>query len=136
MIALDASRCLGCAACSNVCPNAFITLEQGEERTIRFNRCSEECHLCVEFCPAKALSLVPETEETSITFPLVKCPSCKACYATRPMLDRILSAVPSHLQIDAYGTGWVEICPSCRQDLERDRLSRQVIQRRCRIEMR
>ena len=66
MIQVDVNKCLGCFACSNICPNQFITREEeeGKRRTIRWSKCKEECDICVEFCPAKALTLVPYSDST------------------------------------------------------------------------
>jgi Fe-S-cluster-containing hydrogenase component 2 len=72
MIQVDASKCLGCFSCSNVCPSQNITrLETSEKRSIHWKKCKEECDLCVEFCPAKALALVPfdeASEEPTVAF--------------------------------------------------------------------
>jgi len=130
MISVDREKCLGCKACSNVCPNHFITREDGRQRTINFSKCSEECDLCVEFCPGKALSLVPECPETTLVFDLVPCTICGTGFATENMLKRVASSVPLHLQVDDSGQSWIQICPSCRQDLERERMARQILLRR------
>ncbi|NPV61790.1 MAG: 4Fe-4S dicluster domain-containing protein [Methanotrichaceae archaeon] len=131
MIRVDASKCLGCYSCSNVCPNKFITREETEDRrTIHFARCSEECDLCVEFCPAKALTLVPldlECEEPSVSFELVPCKICGAKYATEPMLQRVEASLPQELQKDTSGLAWIRICPVCRRDLEAERAAKQLV---------
>ena len=93
MIKVDANKCLGCFSCSNVCPSQNITrTETPELRCVHWKRCKEECDLCVEFCPAKALTLVPYDEsclEPALTFDLVACKICGSRYATEPMLKRI-----------------------------------------------
>jgi NAD-dependent dihydropyrimidine dehydrogenase PreA subunit len=131
MIQVDASKCLGCYSCSNVCPNKFITREEtGDRRTIHFSKCSEECDLCVEFCPAGALTLVPldpESEEGSVSFELVPCKICGARYATEPMLRRIEASLPEALQKDSSGLAWIWICPVCRRDLEAERATKQLV---------
>ncbi len=96
MIKVDASKCLGCFSCSNVCPSQNITREETPElRSIHWKRCKEECDLCVEFCPGKALMLVPYDEsypEPNVSFDLVACKLCGSRYATEPMLRRIESS--------------------------------------------
>jgi ferredoxin len=131
MISLDPSKCLGCCSCSNVCPNKNITREDvGAKRFVRYKKCSEFCDICVESCPGKALSLAAQGEDVEIAFDLVKCKVCGAPYATEKMLDSIRSSVPGNLQLDSSGDSWVEACPMCRRDLERERAARPVLKSR------
>ncbi len=131
MIKVDASLCLGCFSCSNVCPNQNITREETpQKRSLHWKRCKEECDLCVEFCPAKALTLVPfdETvEEPAIAFDLVACKICGARYATEPMLRRIESSLPENLQKDSSGLAWIWVCPVCRRSIEAERAASQMV---------
>lgn len=125
MIKVDISRCLGCSACSNVCPNKNITKEDDDgKRTIRFAQCREECDLCVEFCPGKALTLVPEAEETVVVLDLVPCQVCGTPFATEPTQKRVASTIPPHLQRDSSGLYWIDVCPPCRRELEGERALR------------
>lgn len=136
MIKVDASKCLGCFACSNICPNQFITREEeeGNRRTVRWSKCKEECDICVEFCPAKALTLVPYSDSTpelvEVSFDLVPCEVCKKGFATEPLLKRIREAIPPNLQTDSNGRSWAGICPFCRRELEAETASKQVVQSR------
>jgi ferredoxin len=131
MIEVDATKCLGCHACSNVCPSQNITREEtAERRSIHWKKCKEECDLCVEFCPAKALTLVPFnewSEEPTVTFDLVSCKICGSRYATEPMLRRIESALPANLQKDATGLAWIWVCPVCRREIEAERATKQMV---------
>ena len=90
MIKVDPGKCLGCLSCSNVCPNQnIVLLQSADTRTVHWKKCKEECDLCVEFCPAKALALVAYDElvpESEISFELVACRVCGSRYATLPML--------------------------------------------------
>jgi ferredoxin len=135
MIQVDSNKCLGCFACSNICPNKFITREENEiKRTIRWSKCKEECDICVEFCPAKALTLAPYSEVTpeitEVSFDLVSCEVCGKCFATEPLLKRIRETIPQNLQVDSNGRSWVGICPFCRRELEAKTASRQIVQNR------
>jgi len=107
MIKVDLSKCVGCNSCSNVCPSQNILREDtADGKRIHWKRCKEECDLCVEFCPAKALMLVPfeeASEEPDAIFDLVACKICGARYATEPMLKRIESVLPVNLQKDSTG---------------------------------
>lgn len=136
MIQVDAAKCLGCFACSNICPNQFITREEaeGKKRTIRWSKCKEECDICVEFCPAKALTLVPYRDETpekiEASFDLVPCRMCNKGFATEPLLKRIRETIPANLQVDSTGRSWVEICPFCRRELEAQTACQQIVRSR------
>ncbi|MBN1234981.1 MAG: 4Fe-4S dicluster domain-containing protein [Methanotrichaceae archaeon] len=131
MIKVDASLCLGCLSCSNVCPSQNIVRTQtGEMRSIHWKRCKEECDLCVEFCPAKALTLVPFDEtvpEPDVSFDLVACKICGSRYATEPMLRRIEAVLPANLQKDSEGLEWIRVCPVCRRNIEAERVTRQMV---------
>jgi formate hydrogenlyase subunit 6/NADH:ubiquinone oxidoreductase subunit I len=128
MIKVDLENCLGCSSCSNVCPNKFIIRNDYHgKRSISFKKCMEECDLCVEFCPAKILTLVPESNETTLTFELVSCRVCGSCYATEQMLERIESTLPSNLQKDSAGLAWIRICPTCRRNIEAERATKQLV---------
>ena len=137
MIKVDLSLCLGCQACSNVCPSQnIVRTDTGESRTIHWKRCKEECDLCVEFCPAKALALVPydeSTPEPEISFDLVACRVCGSLYATMPMLMRVKASLPPGLQEDASGIEWIWICPQCRRDIEAEKAAGQVMRERKRM---
>ena len=128
MIRIDVEKCLGCFSCSNICPNKNIICEQNEvQRTISFKKCREECDLCVEFCPSKALTLVPESEEISMTFELMACRICGAHYATELMLKRIEASLPPNLQKDSMDLAWIWICPTCRRKIEAERATKQMV---------
>ncbi len=131
MIKVDASLCLGCHSCSNVCPSQnIVRTETGVTRSIHWKRCKEECDLCVELCPAKALTLVPFDEsvpEPEVCFYLVACKICGSRYATEPMLKRIESVIPANLQKDSEGLDWIRVCPVCRRTIEAERATRQMV---------
>ena len=136
MIKVDASLCLGCRSCSNVCPSQnIVRTETDEMRSIHWKRCKEECDLCVEFCPAKALTLVAFDEsvpEPDLSFDLVACKICGAQYATELMLRRIESVVPANLQKDSDGLEWIRVCPVCRRSIEAEKATRQMVLSRSR----
>jgi Pyruvate/2-oxoacid:ferredoxin oxidoreductase delta subunit len=128
MIRIDVEKCLGCFSCSNICPNKNIICEEnGALRTISFKKCGEECDLCVEFCPAKALALVPESDEISMTFELMACKICGSYYTTEPMLKRIETSLPLNLQKDSTDLAWIWICPACRRKTEAERATEQIV---------
>ena len=131
MIKVDPDLCLGCCSCSNVCPNQnIVRTETQDKRSIHWKRCKEECDLCVEFCPAKALTLVPFDEsvrEPDVSFDLVACKICGSRYATEPMLRRIESVLPADSQKDPEGLEWIRVCPTCRRNIEAERATREMV---------
>lgn len=139
MIKVDSGKCLGCQACSNVCPSQnIVLLQSADSRTIHWKRCKEECDLCVEFCPAKALTLVPYDElvpEPEISFELLACGTCGSRYATLPMLLRVEASLPPGLQKDADGLKWIWVCPQCRRDIEAEKAAGQVVRERKRLSL-
>ncbi|MCR3883305.1 4Fe-4S dicluster domain-containing protein [Methanotrichaceae archaeon M04Ac] len=126
MIRVDPRLCIGCLSCSNVCPRQnIIRTQTEEERRIRWKRCREECDLCVELCPAGALTLVPIDEsapEPEVSFPLVGCRICGRSYATEPMLLRVEAALPK-----SQSPEWVRICPTCRRTAEAERATGDMV---------
>ena len=131
MIRVDISLCLGCQSCFNVCPGQNIIRKETDGRiTVHWKRCKEECDLCVEFCPARALTLVAFDEsvpEPDLSFDLVACKICGARYATEPMLRRIESVVPVNLQKDSDGLEWIRVCPVCRRSIEAEKATKQMV---------
>jgi Pyruvate/2-oxoacid:ferredoxin oxidoreductase delta subunit len=136
MIKIDAGLCLGCLSCSNVCTSQnIVRTETADKRSLHWKRCKEECDLCVEFCPAKALILVPFDEtvpEHDVSFDLVACKICKSRYSTEPMLRRIESTLPANMQKDSEGLEWIRVCPVCRRNIEAERATKQMVLGRCR----
>lgn len=131
MIEVDPGLCIGCRSCSNVCPSQkILRTDSTEARRILWKRCREECDLCVEFCPAKALTLVPIDEsvpEPELSFDLVACRICGSRYATEPMLSRIEAALPSDSRRDPEGAEWIRACPPCRRRAEAERAAEETV---------
>ena len=78
----------------------------------------------MEFCPARALALVPYDEsvpELDLSFDLMACKICGSRYATEPMLKRIEATLPEKVQKDSTGLAWIRICPVCRRNIEAER---------------
>jgi ferredoxin len=90
----------------------------------------------VEFCPAKALTLVAFDEsvpEPDLSFDLVACKICGSRYATEPMLRRIESIIPANLQRDSDRLEWIRVCPVCRRSIEADKATKQMVLDRSRL---
>ncbi|NPB00943.1 MAG: 4Fe-4S dicluster domain-containing protein [Crenarchaeota archaeon] len=58
----DPERCIGCGACSNVCPTDSINVDRKENKIVWIHnvaRCIRCCY-CVDNCPTGALSVGDE----------------------------------------------------------------------------
>ncbi len=119
---IDKDKCIGCQACTNICPEAYITFTDHESvRTFQFAKtCAAECNRCEEVCSEKAISLAPAAEASgeslNIELPLFKCTGCGASYATEKMMDKTRSSLVAILGEDACS--WTSMCPACRQASE------------------
>lgn len=51
---VDQSKCVGCEACTNVCPVSTITMEDGKAKV---GADCIDCGACAGECPAGAISL-------------------------------------------------------------------------------
>jgi ferredoxin len=96
---------------------------------------AEECDVCVEACPTEAIRLRPVTgvvpeERTELAFGLQRCAGCGAPVATEEMLAWLRAAIPDQMQTDAEGQAWLELCPTCRQRVEAERVAREGIMTR------
>lgn len=55
---LNSEACVGCTRCTQVCPHAVLTMNEGKAVITDFDSCME-CGACVLNCPASALSVTP-----------------------------------------------------------------------------
>jgi len=59
----DVGLCTGCQTCSYVCSPSAITFDTSDPASIVWHYAAEHCSYCgrcVEYCPTKAISFVPE----------------------------------------------------------------------------
>ncbi len=83
--------CIGCRACSKICPTGAITGEKKECHTLAAETCIE-CGACGRVCPSGAvldpfgliLERVPRKQWDRPEFDLKKCMSCAICLDTCP----------------------------------------------------
>ena len=118
-LVVSKDKCIGCRACTSMCPATMITLsDKNEVRTIKFPiTCAEDCERCAKFCSESAIELrpVPESSEDILTleFSLIACTECGAPHSTEPMIDKVRSSLLEALQpVDPY---WMHSCIFCRQ---------------------
>lgn len=55
---LEQEKCVGCGACTLVCPHAVLSLTNGKIEIANQDACME-CGACARNCPAEALSVRP-----------------------------------------------------------------------------
>lgn len=127
---VNARQCIGCRACASVCPAGLITLSDTDhQRTVWFAAtCAEDCERCAMACPTGAISLgepAPgvSAEGTRLEFKLQPCRACGRPVATVEMLARLRSVIPTAVQFDRERNAWLDLCPSCRQQMEAQRIA-------------
>jgi ferredoxin len=84
VIRLNASRCVGCHACSRVCPEAAIQFDAATPAYRLRHRACTGCGLCLDVCELHAVTLQPWSEPTQWTLPLMeqRCPCCGVAFHT------------------------------------------------------
>jgi formate hydrogenlyase subunit 6/NADH:ubiquinone oxidoreductase subunit I len=135
---VDLDKCIGCWACTNVCPAELITFaDEDQQRTLRFpHTCGEDCIRCAEICPVEAVALTPtteiapENEYLTATFDLLRCQQCDAPFTTGRILDKLLAVIPREFQSDAAELSWVRLCPHCRKLTEGEKVAKEWIMSR------
>jgi len=55
---LNEDACVGCGACTLVCPHGVLTMNNRKARIVDLNGCME-CGACAKNCPVGALSVTP-----------------------------------------------------------------------------
>lgn len=122
-LVLDRDKCIGCEACTNVCPAGLITLaDEGPQRTLRLaTECKEACTRCADACSERAIALTPAPRARAAqkyqtaAFDLLPCQGCGAFFTSRRLAEKLLVAVPKELGATRKELGWLGLCPGCRQ---------------------
>jgi NAD-dependent dihydropyrimidine dehydrogenase PreA subunit len=57
---LDESACIGCGACTEVCPHQVFVLNDRKAHIVDRDACME-CGACMNNCPTKAIQITPGT---------------------------------------------------------------------------
>ncbi|MGD2184852.1 MAG: 4Fe-4S binding protein [Desulfobacterales bacterium] len=131
---VDPETCIGCQACTSVCPTALIGFSDDDnDRVFTFTEtCSEDCTRCADACSEKAITLAPAKKASKklfkAKFPLAHCASCGTPYATEKMVAKLKVSIPSLLVPE--GMDWLNICPACRQKGEAQNISERGLEGR------
>lgn len=126
MIEVDGRACIGCTACSSVCPSGLIKIHDSDTREIRFASCREDCRLCVDICPENAISICEEGHDQIVQLPFAVCMACGSRFATARMLDRVRSS----LQAFEEAKSWIDLCLVCRRLKSAESAAISIVRRR------
>jgi hydrogenase-4 component H len=124
---LNFDACIGCGACSKVCPSMALTAKEHENVwTLRlFYGLCLMCGLCEEVCPVDAYRFSEEYElastnkedlEVELQLQRVKCKSCGKYYTTKRALANTVSeyAELAGGYLDDFREK-IMLCPDCRR---------------------
>lgn len=119
-IEINTEKCVGCGACTRICPPKALTLiSEGETQILRYfvGRCIF-CGMCADTCPEKAIKITKEFElasdqitelYTDIEHEVCLCRKCGSLFVSRKLLNKIKTLteiIPDNI---------MELCPRCRR---------------------
>lgn len=128
---LNLDNCIGCQACTHVCPADLISFHDGfAERTLQYSKtCAEDCTRCADACSEKAIALQPVDKAIQgyarAAFPLKRCMGCGTSFATEKMVEKIHTIIPHLLVSD--DRDWINTCLRCRQTGEAKQIARRAL---------
>ncbi len=108
-VEVDEEACIGCGACSEVCPPAAIDIEKKEDKmTLRFwhSKCIR-CGSCKDICPSEAITMSDDYRlvtgdrqqlYSDITKDVQKCAGCGQELVNTQIVTFGLDAVGEHLR--------------------------------------
>ena len=125
----DPEKCIGCGACSKVCPASAITVTDVDgRRTVRvwYGHCAF-CGRCEDSCPQEAIKLSTdylavsfnkEELEDKVEHEMARCPMCGSTFTAVKHLDKVYELARQALvkrgaSLDEYRR-FMLLCPSCR----------------------
>ncbi len=122
-LVFDPTKCVGCGACTRVCPANAMNLEiRGNEIVVEYfaGRCIL-CHLCFYACPFGALVATTSFDRTTTNFEDLfdrvahegaACPSCGSIHATKRLIQFVDLVLKSEgIEIEDR----LRLCPECRR---------------------
>lgn len=160
LLIVDEKKCIGCSACTSVCPEGIIHFsEEGGMRNIQFpGSCTLNCELCVLNCPENAITFVLREEgniegnregnkegnreeklegenrfilpDRIISLKLMPCRKCGATFATLKEIEKVRKAISEKVPILSGGDFWMELCPGCRRVTFREKEAKTLLMTR------
>lgn len=122
-IEVNKETCTMCMACVGACPENAL-LDSKELPQLKFvERNCVQCGLCEKTCPENAITLTPRlllTKEAKAERVLNEaeihhCPRCGKPFATRQMMDSMLSRLSTHSMFtDPQALTRLKMCADCR----------------------
>jgi len=121
-IEIDPSKCVGCGACTRICPPKALTLEaEGGKLVLRYfvGRCIF-CWMCVDVCPEKAITgtrnfeLAAESIEnlySDVVHKLAVCRKCGKPFISAKQLDKVKKRIDASTELGEA----LDLCPECRR---------------------
>jgi hydrogenase-4 component H len=133
-IVVHSKKCIGCGACTTVCPANCINKKY---RVLEINVANcIYCGLCGEVCPEKAIALTPGNELPSfnkehlcheLRIKLKRCEFCREIIGTKKGVLKTVKDLFSKRGINTRELEWVNLCSSCRRKFQSYSLIRQRI---------
>lgn len=130
-IKIDPELCIGCGACSSICPTNAITIEF-DDRAASVIRKPEKCIYClscIDSCPNDALKTVQHNHVyftitvEEVQMAAIKCVRCGKPFATYKHAEKVRDMIINKISIsirdvflEDYKT-YHRICPECRKKI-------------------
>ncbi|MCS7110806.1 MAG: 4Fe-4S binding protein [Ignisphaera sp.] len=117
---IDSNKCVGCGACTRICPpKALMLTTEGNTMTLKYfvGRCIF-CGMCADTCPEKAIRITKEFElatgnifdlYTDIEHEIKACSMCGKTFISKKLSNKIALKVPDMPQET------MDLCPDCRR---------------------
>ncbi|MEM0006198.1 MAG: 4Fe-4S binding protein [Ignisphaera sp.] len=119
-IEIDPNKCVGCGACTRICPPKALTLTtESNTMILRYfvGRCIF-CGMCADTCPEKAIKITKEFElatgniydlYSDVEHEVKTCSICGKTFTSKKLSNKIASKVPD------IPTETMDLCPDCRR---------------------
>lgn len=126
---IDAEKCVGCGACSFVCKDGAMEVEQYDDKVLIKNtywRCTA-CKRCENLCPLECVKLEKGFDlnkllegESRIMAKIgnISCARCGVGFLPEPLFN----SMEIKLDISTFDSTFYTLCPSCRKFAHAERI--------------